>query len=85
MSLENGSWPIPICNANQSDSSNFIAATFGTFTARKTKARRALNPRTGKFVMTCKTVRFSASPSLRKTVYPSGPACCLYQSGETGS
>jgi DNA-binding protein HU-beta len=43
---------------------------FGTFTVRKTKARKALNPRTGEpvKVKAGKTVRFKASPSLKKEV-----------------
>jgi len=42
---------------------------FGTFTVRKTKARKALNPRTGESVRVKagKTVRFKASPVLKKT------------------
>ena len=42
----------------------------GTFTVRKTKARKGLNPRTGESikVKAGKTVRFKASPSLKKAV-----------------
>lgn len=43
---------------------------FGTFTVKKTKARKALNPRTLEpvKVKAGKTVRFKASPSLKKAV-----------------
>ncbi len=48
----------------------FTLPSFGTFTVRKTKARKALNPRTGESikVKAGKTVRFKASPVLKKTV-----------------
>ena len=48
----------------------FTLPSFGTFTVRKTKARKGLNPRTGKSikVKAGKTVRFKASPSLKKAV-----------------
>lgn len=48
----------------------FTLPTFGTFTVRKTKARKGVNPRTGEGikVKAGKTVRFKASPSLKKTV-----------------
>lgn len=48
----------------------FTLPSFGTFTVRKTKARKALNPRTGEpvKVKAGKTVRFKASPVLKKTV-----------------
>ena len=48
----------------------FTLPSFGTFTVRKTKARKALNPRTGEAVKVRagKTVRFKASPSLKKDV-----------------
>jgi DNA-binding protein HU-beta len=48
----------------------FTLPSFGTFTVKKTKARKALNPRTGEpvKVKAGKTVRFKASPSLRKAV-----------------
>jgi DNA-binding protein HU-beta len=48
----------------------FTLPSFGTFTVRKTKARKALNPRTGEQikVKAGKTVRFKASPVLKKTV-----------------
>lgn len=48
----------------------FTIPGFGTFTVRKTKARKALNPRTGASVKVKagKTVRFKASPVLKKTV-----------------
>ena len=45
----------------------FTLPSFGTFTVRKTKARK---PRTGESikVKAGKTVRFKASPSLKKSV-----------------
>jgi DNA-binding protein HU-beta len=48
----------------------FTLPSFGTFTVRKTKARKALNPRTGESikVKAGKTVRFKASPVLKKAV-----------------
>ncbi len=48
----------------------FTLPSFGTFTVRKTKARKGLNPRTGELikVKAGKTVRFKASPTLKKTV-----------------
>ena len=48
----------------------FTLPSFGTFTVRKTKARKALNPRTGEpvKVKASKTVRFKASPNLKKAV-----------------
>jgi DNA-binding protein HU-beta len=48
----------------------FTLPSFGTFTVRKTKARKGLNPRTGEAikVRAGKTVRFKASPSLKKAV-----------------
>ena len=48
----------------------FTLPSFGTFTVRKTKARKGLNPRTGESikVKAGKTVRFKASPSLKKSV-----------------
>ena len=48
----------------------FTLPSFGTFTVRKTKARKALNPRTGESVRVKagKTVRFKASPTLKKVV-----------------
>lgn len=51
-------------------SGKFTLPSFGTFTVRKTKARKALNPRTGEpvKVKAGKTVRFKASPTLKKTV-----------------
>ena len=44
--------------------------SFGTFIVRKTKARKGLNPRTGEpiKVKAGKTVRFKASPTLKKGV-----------------
>ena len=51
-------------------SGKFTLPSFGTFTVRKTKARKGLNPRTGESikVRAGKTVRFKASPSLKKSV-----------------
>jgi DNA-binding protein HU-beta len=51
-------------------SGRFTLPSFGTFTVRKTKARKGMNPRTGEQikVRAGKTVRFKASPTLRKTV-----------------
>ncbi|MDE8346474.1 MAG: HU family DNA-binding protein [Acidocella sp.] len=48
----------------------FTLPTFGTFTVRKTKARKGVNPRTGApvKVKAGKTVRFKASPTIRKLV-----------------
>ncbi len=48
----------------------FTLPSFGTFTVRKTKARKGLNPQTGESirVKAGKTVRFKASPTLKKLV-----------------
>jgi DNA-binding protein HU-beta len=48
----------------------FTLPSFGTFTVKKTKARKAMNPRTGEpvKVKAGKTVRFKASPVLKKSV-----------------
>ena len=48
----------------------FTLPSFGTFSVHKTKVRKALNPRTGApvKVKAGKTVRFKASPTLKKTV-----------------
>lgn len=48
----------------------FALPGFGTLSVHKTKARKALNPRTGEpvKVKAGKTVRFKASPILKKTV-----------------
>ena len=48
----------------------FTLPSFGTFTVRKTRARKGLNPRTGEAikVKAGKTVRFKASPVLKKSV-----------------
>ena len=48
----------------------FTLPSFGTFSVRKTKARKGLNPRTGAAikVKAGKTVRFKASPNLKKAV-----------------
>ena len=49
---------------------SFTLPSFGTFKVRKTKARKGLNPRTGEAikVKAGKTVRFKASPTLKKVV-----------------
>jgi len=51
-------------------SGRFTLPSFGTFIVRKTKARKGLNPRTGESikVKAGKTVRFKASPTLKKAV-----------------
>jgi DNA-binding protein HU-beta len=51
-------------------SGKFTLPSFGTFSVRKTKARKGLNPRTGEAikVKAGKTVRFKASPTLKKGV-----------------
>jgi DNA-binding protein HU-beta len=51
-------------------SGRFTLPSFGTFIVRKTKARKGLNPRTGEAikVKAGKTVRFKASPTLKKVV-----------------
>ncbi len=48
----------------------FTLPSFGTLTVCKTKARKALNPRTGASirVKAGKTIRFKASPILKKAV-----------------
>src|ERR1700712_5272257 len=48
----------------------FTLPSFGTFRVVKTKARKALNPRTGEpvKVKAGKTVRFKVSPTLKKAV-----------------
>lgn len=48
----------------------FTLPSFGTFTVRKTKARKGINPQTGEAikVKAGKTVRFKSSPSLKKMV-----------------
>ncbi|WP_284947815.1 HU family DNA-binding protein [Acidisoma cladoniae] len=48
----------------------FTLPSFGTFRVAKTKARKGLNPRTGESikVKAGKTVRFKASPTLKKAV-----------------
>jgi DNA-binding protein HU-beta len=48
----------------------FTLPSFGTFTVRKTKARKALNPATGEpvRVKAGKTVRFKASSTLKALV-----------------
>lgn len=48
----------------------FTLPGFGTFTVHKRKARKGVNPRTGEAikVKASKTVRFKASPVLKKEV-----------------
>ncbi len=48
----------------------FTLPSFGTFTVKKTKARKGVNPRTGDPVKikAGKTVRFKASPNLKAEV-----------------
>lgn len=48
----------------------FTLPGFGTFKVAKTKARKGINPSTGEpiKVKAGKTVRFKASPTLKKTV-----------------
>jgi DNA-binding protein HU-beta len=48
----------------------FTLPSFGTFTVKKTKARKGVNPRTGEpiKVKAGKTVRFKASPTLKAIV-----------------
>jgi len=48
----------------------FTLPSFGTFSVRKTKARKGLNPRTGAAIKikAGKTVRFKASPTLKQRV-----------------
>ena len=48
----------------------FTLSSFGTFTVHRTKARKALNPQTGASirVRAGKTVRFKASPVLKRAV-----------------
>lgn len=56
--------------AEMKKNGGFTLPSFGTFTVRKTKARKAMNPRTGEpvKVKAGKTVRFKASPNLKKAV-----------------
>ena len=51
-------------------SGGFTLPSFGTFTVKKTKARKGVNPRTGDPVKikAGKTVRFKASPTLKALV-----------------
>lgn len=48
----------------------FTLPSFGTFTVKKTKARKAMNPKTGEpvRVKAGKTVRFKASPNLKQAI-----------------
>jgi DNA-binding protein HU-beta len=48
----------------------FTLPSFGTFTVKKTKARKGVNPRSGEpiKVKAGKTVRFKASPTLKTFV-----------------
>ncbi len=51
-------------------SGGFTLPSFGTFTVKKTKARKGVNPRTGEplKIKAGKTVRFKASPTLKTIV-----------------
>jgi DNA-binding protein HU-beta len=48
----------------------FTLPSFGSFTVKKTKARKGVNPRTGEpiRVKAGKTVRFKAAPNLKTAV-----------------
>ena len=48
----------------------FTLPSFGTFSVRRTRARKGLNPRTGEAikVKAGKTVRFKASPTLKRAM-----------------
>lgn len=52
------------------DQGGFTLPSFGTFTVSDTKARQAVNPRTGQPVEVPerRTVRFKASPRLKQSV-----------------
>ncbi|HQT86294.1 MULTISPECIES: HU family DNA-binding protein [Acidiphilium] len=54
--------------AEMKKSGKFTLPGFGTFTVRKTKARKGVNPRLGTpiKIKAGKTVRFKASPTLKK-------------------
>lgn len=54
--------------AEMKKNGKFTLPGFGTFTVRKTKARQGVNPRLGTpiKVKAGKTVRFKASPTLKK-------------------
>jgi DNA-binding protein HU-beta len=56
--------------AEMKKSGKFTLPGFGTFTVRKTKARKGVNPRLGTpiKIKAGKTVRFKASPTLKKEV-----------------
>lgn len=56
--------------AEMKKNGGFTLPSFGTFSVRKTKARKAMNPRTGEpvKVKAGKTVRFKASPNLKRAV-----------------
>lgn len=51
-------------------SGKFTLPSFGTFTVKKTKARKALNPRTGEAVKVKagKTVRFKPTPGYKDSL-----------------
>lgn len=61
---------IDAITAEMKQEGGFTLPSFGTFSVHKTKARKALNPRTGEpvKVKAGKTVRFKASPVLKKAV-----------------
>jgi DNA-binding protein HU-beta len=56
--------------AKLKEDEKFTLPGFGTFTVRKTKARKGVNPRTGQAikVKAGKTVRYKASPTIKKAV-----------------
>lgn len=56
--------------AEMKKNKGFTLPGFGTFKVAKTKARKGVNPRTGEAikVKAGKTVRFKASPTLKKSV-----------------
>ena len=56
--------------AEMKKNKGFTLPGFGSFKVAKTKARKGVNPRTGEAikVKAGKTVRFKASPTLKKSV-----------------
>jgi nucleoid DNA-binding protein len=60
----------PPCRDLSEGETFWAGLSFGTFTVKKTNARKALNPRTGEAVKVKagKTARFKASPTLKKVV-----------------
>ena len=57
-------------------SGKFTLPSFGTFTVRKTKARKGLNPRTGEAIpiQARRVVTFHASHKLKEQIQGDGPA-----------